>query len=389
VCCMTGEICDSYHGFEQGPIRPPSEAYSLLIRVTRNCPWNRCTFCPVYKGERFSLRHVDNVKRDIDAVYRHVEALRRIADDKGHISQSDVRAAASSVQLEDIDAFAAAVHWASAGMKSIFLQDANSLIMKPAQLLDIVTHIKRCFPWVKRITSYARSHTLARISDEDLKRIGEAGLNRIHVGLESGADKVLKMVNKGVTKQQHIEAGIKVNKAGIELSEYIMPGLGGVELSHEHAIETADALNQINPHFIRLRTTRIFEGIELYDKFKAGRFRKCPEVMIVKEIKLLIEKLEGVTSVLKSDHMNNLLEDVEGELPQGKERMIGRLDSFLALDSSSQALYSLGRVVGVFRSVRDMEDARRLEAAKRAYDRLEATPQTVEDVIMELRKGRL
>ena len=386
---MAHEIPESYQGFEQGPIRPPSEAYSLLIRVTRNCPWNRCTFCPVYKGQRFSLRHVDNVKRDIDAVHRHVEALRQMADDQGHISQSDVRAAASFIQLEDLDAFAAAVHWASAGMKSIFLQDADSLIMKPGELLDIVIHIKRCFPWVLRITSYARSHTLARIGDEDLKRIGEAGLNRIHVGLESASDKVLKMVKKGVTKQQHIDAGIKVKKAGIELSEYVMPGLGGIEFSEEHAIETADALNQINPHFIRLRTTRIFEGIELYEHFKAGRFRKCPEEMIVKEIKLLVEKLEGITSVFKSDHMNNLLEDVEGELPDGKEHMIASLNSFLSLESSQQALYFVGRGVGIFRGVQDMEDPRRLQAARSAYDRLGATPQTVEDIIIELRKGSL
>ncbi len=386
---MTRETSESYQGFEQGPIRPPSEAYSLLIRVTRNCPWNRCTFCPVYKGQRFSLRHVDDVKRDIDAVHKHVEALRQIANDQGYVSQSDIRAVAACLQPEDLDAFAAAVHWASAGMESIFLQDANSLIMKPAGLLDIVIHIKKCFPWVQRITSYARSHTLARMGDEDLERLAEAGLNRIHVGLESGSDKVLEMVNKNVTKREHVDAGIKVKKAGIELSEYVMPGLGGMDLSEEHALETADALNQIDPDFIRLRTTRIFEGLELYDQFKAGSFQKCTEEMIVREIRLLIERLAGITSVLKSDHMNNLLEDVEGEFPDDKERMIARLDSFLALESSQQALYFLGRGVGIFRGVQDMQDPARLQAAKSAYDRLGATPETVEDIIMELRRGRL
>ncbi|MHC4091564.1 MAG: radical SAM protein [Planctomycetota bacterium] len=386
---MTLETPESYQGFEQGPIRPPSEAYSLLIRVTRNCPWNRCTFCPVYKGQRFSLRHVDDVKRDIDAIHKHVEALRQIADDQGHVSQSDVRAAAACIKPEDMDAFAAAVHWASAGMESIFLQDANSLIMKPAKLLDILIHIKKCFPWVQRITSYARSHTLARIGDEDLSRLAKAGLNRIHVGLESGSDKVLEMVNKNATKQQHVDAGIKVKRAGIELSEYVMPGLGGMELSEEHALETADALNQIDPDFIRLRTTRIFEGLELYDQFRAGSFQKCTEEMIVREIRLFIERLEGITSVLKSDHMNNLLEDVEGEFPDDKERMITRLDGFLALESSQQALYFLGRGVGIFRGVQDMEDPARLQAAKSAYDRLGATPETVEGIIMELRRGRL
>jgi hypothetical protein len=335
------------------------------------------------------LRHVDDVKRDIDAIHKHVEALRQIADDQGHVSQSDVRAAAACIKPEDMDAFAAAVHWASAGMESIFLQDANSLIMKPAKLLDILIHIKKCFPWVQRITSYARSHTLARIGDEDLSRLAKAGLNRIHVGLESGSDKVLEMVNKNATKQQHVDAGIKVKRAGIELSEYVMPGLGGMELSEEHALETADALNQIDPDFIRLRTTRIFEGLELYDQFRAGSFQKCTEEMIVREIRLFIERLEGITSVLKSDHMNNLLEDVEGEFPDDKERMITRLDGFLALESSQQALYFLGRGVGIFRGVQDMEDPARLQAAKSAYDRLGATPETVEGIIMELRRGRL
>jgi hypothetical protein len=329
------------------------------------------------------------VKRDIDAVCQQVESLRKIADEQGRISQADVRAAASRVRTEDSDAFFEAVRWASSGMESIFLQDANSLIMKPAELLDVLIHIKRCFPWVQRITSYARSHTLARMDDEDLRRLAESGLNRIHVGLESGSDKVLKMVNKGVTKQEHIDAGIKVRKAGIELSEYVMPGLGGVGLSEEHAIETADALNRINPDFIRLRTTRIYEGMELYNHFRAGRFDKCTEEMIVKEIKLLIQKLEGISSVVKSDHMNNLLEDVEGGLPQQKGCMVAKLDSFLAMEPRLRDLYFLGRGIGIFRGVQDMGDSAKLQAAKRTYDALGATRETVDEIVMGLRKGRL
>jgi len=220
-----------YNGFEQGPIRPPSEAYSLLIRITRNCPWNRCTFCPVYKEKKFSIRPVEHIKKDIDSVCRHVEKLQKLSDESGHISQKDIRQVAEKVEPDELHAFNAALSWILGGMKSIFIQDANSLIIKPADLVEILKYLKKRFSQVERITSYARSHTVARIKDTDLKAIKEAGLNRIHIGLESGSNQVLKMVKKGVTKETHIKAGIKVKKAGIELSEYVMPGLGGRKYS--------------------------------------------------------------------------------------------------------------------------------------------------------------
>ncbi len=243
-----------YNGFEQGPIRPPSEAASLLIRVTRNCPWNRCTFCPVYKGQAFSLRPIDHVLKDIHTIHRLVTLIRERAGKSGQISRDDIAALSAHSGPGERMALNAALHWAGNGMRSIFLQDANSLIIKPERLLTILGHLKDCFPWVERITSYARSHTIARISDMDLGLMAAAGLNRIHIGMESGSDQVLTMVSKGVDKATHIEAGLKVKKAGMELSEYVMPGLGGRALSREHALETADALNRINPDFIRLRT---------------------------------------------------------------------------------------------------------------------------------------
>ena len=210
---------EPYHGFEQGPIRPPSEAYSLLIRVTRNCTWNRCTFCPVYKGSRFSLRPVDHVKKDIDAVHRYVEIIRQMTDESGRILKTDIRKAAEKSDRADPQAFNAALNWAAGGMQSVFIQDANSLIIKPSDLVEILLYLKKHFPWVERVTSYARSHTIVRIKDHDLKAVRVAGLNRIHIGLESGSNDVLKMTKKGTTKETHIKAGLKVKKAGMELSE--------------------------------------------------------------------------------------------------------------------------------------------------------------------------
>lgn len=377
---------EPYRGFEQGPIRPPSEADSLLIRVTRNCPWNRCSFCPVYKRRTFSLRPVEHVIKDIDMVHQFVMMIRQMIDDSGRIDRSELQKAVSRLNSNSEQAMMAALHWYAGGLKSIFIQDANSLVIKPADLIKILTHLKNRFPWVERITSYARSHTVARIKDEDLKAMREAGLNRIHIGMESGSDTVLKMVNKGVTKDTHIKAGIKVKNAGMELSEYIMPGLGGRALSDEHARESADALNQINPHFIRLRTLAIPNHTELYKDYTEGRFDKCTDLMTAYEIRTFIECLNGITSVLKSDHILNLFEEVEGQFPEDKPKMLQVLDSFLNMSPQDKCIYQVGRRLGLFSKLSDMNHPYRRMKVEATCQQLGVTPETVDTIIDELMK---
>ena len=350
---------DTYAGFEQGPIRPPSEARSLLIRVTRNCPWNRCSFCPVYKEQRFSVRPEAHVIEDIDAVHRQVAALRTLAGDGGAISRRDLGDRMQDVPPHEQPAFAAAVNWYAGGMTSIFLQDANSLIVKPEQLIRILRHIRSRFPWVERITSYARSHTVARIGDDHLSQMHAAGLNRIHIGLESGSDTVLAMVHKGVDKRTHVKAGQKVKRAGMELSEYVMPGLGGREHSHAHAVETADALNRIDPDFIRLRSLAIPGSIPLADDHRRGRFVKLNDVETVREIRTFIDHLEGIHSRITSDHILNLLGEVEGRLPDAKARILALLDAFLALSPDEQCRFQVGRRLGIFNRLEDLQRPRR------------------------------
>jgi len=347
---------EQYKGFEQGPIRPPSEAYSLLIRVTRNCPWNKCAFCPVYKGEKFSLRPVQHVKKDIDAVYEHVRALGSMSDSAGQVSRADLDAYVSKLSDSDRQAFYAALNWYAAGMESVFLQDANSMIISPEEMIEILQHLRTRFPGVVRITAYARSHTVARIADDRLKAIAKAGLNRLHIGMESGSDAVLKMVQKGTTKQQHVKAGKKAVAAGIELSEYVMPGLGGRALSRSHALETADALNQINPDYIRLRTLAIPGSVPLFEDYQAGRFEKLTDVEAAEEILLFLQNLEGIASRVRSDHILNLFEDIQGTLPEDKERMTGVIEAFLAMAPHDRMLYQVGRRLGQLRSTDDLEN---------------------------------
>jgi len=373
-----------YQGFEQGPIRPPSEAQSLLIRVTRNCPWNRCSFCSVYKEARFSVRPVAHVMQDIDAVHRCVTSLRQGEHRLGRRSLGNLGAASDDAAPFDPVAYQAACHWSSGGMRSIFLQDANSLIVKPTDLIAILSHLKQCFPWVARITSYARSHTVARIKDADLAAICRAGLSRIHIGLESGSDAVLKRVSKGTTQVQHIKAGTKAKAAGMQLSEYVMPGLGGRVLSREHALETAHVLNEINPDFIRLRTLAVPTQVSLYTDLSEGRFEKCTDIEMAEEIFLFIESLNGITSMIKSDHILNLFQEIDGKLPEDKQKMVDVLQSFLDMVPERQVVYQVGRRLGIMSSLADMKSRHRLKKAREACERLGVTPDNADELIDEL-----
>ncbi len=381
---MTHKKENPYIGFEQGPIRPPSEAYSLLIRLTRNCPWNHCTFCRIYKQKKFSVRPVENIIRDIDLIKVYTDRIAQIVKPGGFADKDVISALYNSFDEKDRVAFNAAMNWYASGMRSVFLQDANSLIMKPSDLIHILQHIRACFPDVDRITSYARSHTIVRIKAADLKQMADSGLNRIHIGMETGSDTVLKRIKKGVDKATQIKAGLKVKQAGMELSEYVMPGLGGIDYSVEHALETASALNSINPDFIRLRTLAVTNGTALAVEARRGTFEKPTDVMMAKEIRLFIESLDGITSTIKSDHILNLFETINGKFPEDKNRLIGIIDSFFELTPEDQVLYQVGRRMGFFKGPEDMPDSPHLERVKQACAQYNVSAQNVDTVINEL-----
>lgn len=375
-----------YEGFELGPIRPPSEAESLLLRVTRNCPWNQCKFCALYKGEKFSIRPLEHVLKDIDRLKYYIDAIINIRKNSTENIKEEMRKLGSTVTEEDNWAYYSAITWLQGGMKSIFLQDANSMIIKPEDMITILKYVRKNFPGVERITSYARSQTIARISDEELLKIREAGLNRIHIGMESAADVVLDFIKKGVDKKTHIIAGQKVKGAGIELSEYFMPGLGGTEHSKENAIETSDAMNQINPDFIRLRTLAIPDKAPLAVDYREGRFKKLGDVQVIEELLMFIENLQGITSVIKSDHILNLIPEVEGTLPQDKEKIIGVIKKFLNLSEENKIVYMIGRRTGSIRGIYDMDYYNLTEKAREIVARNNITAENVDEIVGELMK---
>ncbi len=337
----------AYQGFEQGPIRPPSEAASLLLRVMRNCPWNQCTFCPVYKDRHFSRRPVDHLLRDIDAVYDSVQAIKEVRRDQGSLTFAGVQAALAGREL-DPAALAAAWHWLQQGAQNVFLQDANALIVKPGDLLAILHHLHRRFPQVQRLTCYARSSTAARLPLEALQTLRQAGLSRVHIGLESGSDHVLRATRKGTTQAQQITAGVKLKQAGMELSEYYMPGLGGADLWEENARQTAQALNQINPDFIRIRTLALPPSAPLTAAAQTGDFSVPSDELVLRELQLFLESLDGITSTVANDHIVNLLPEVEGRLPQDKDRMLAVIQRYWNLSPSQRTPVPGGPASGLF-----------------------------------------
>ena len=293
---------------ETGPIRPPSEGESLLLRVTRNCPWNKCKFCygSPYARRKFEIRSIEEVKREIDLI-------------KSELGNK---------------------------VKAVFLQDADSLIMPSHKLLEILRYLRQALPNVERITSYARVKSIFLKSEEELAELRKAGLSRLHVGMESGDDEVLRYMDKGITSGEIVSACKKVKEAGIELSLYVMPGLGGKKWSKNHAKNSARVLNEIQPDFIRLRPLVPRVGTPLYKEWREGRFELLSPHEILKELKIMVNNLNANTR-LCFDHMRNpsylkngfyiplFSPDYNGyKLPEEKSKVLKLIEEGLKIEES-------------------------------------------------------
>lgn len=342
-------------GFEQGPIRPPSEARSLLVRVTRNCPWNRCAFCPVYKGRDYGARDTADILADLDAMKTaadRVTTLSQKLGQGGEVSRPVLERVHSDPVLRDDLPVA---WWLFYGGKTVFLQDANAIASPKKKLLAVLDGIRERFPDVDRITTYSQTRTLARKSVERLAAYHEAGLTRIHVGLESGSDAVLARIDKGATAEVHVEGGRRAVAAGLHLCCYVMPGLGGVSLSEEHALDTAQVLTAIQPAAVRLRSLVVAPRTPLGEMVENGQFAPLPEASMVAEIRLMLSAMDRVHARLVSDHDLNLLPELEGQLPDDLPALLGICDTFLGWADVDRNRFVFGRRAGLVGSVADLD----------------------------------
>lgn len=280
--------------YEGTVYRPPSEANSLLIQATIGCPHNKCSFCSMYKHSRFRIRELTEIKEDLFAARQHYGEY----------------------------------------VESLFFPDGNTIIMKTAQLLEMIGYAKELFPSLKRITVYGSARFVNKKSLEDLQRLKEAGLTRIHTGMESGDDITLERIHKGTNAAEIIEAGLKLQKAGIETSEYYLVGIGGKERWREHALESARALSEFSPDFIRLRTFVPIPETPIFEDYQQGIFQLLSPHEALKEIGLLIANLNCDGSKVLSDHVSNYW-NVEGRMPDDRDIMLEGINKALTIPESN------------------------------------------------------
>jgi len=371
-------------GFELGPIRPPSEAYSLLIRATRNCPWNKCLFCHCYKDTKFSLRPVEEVIHDIDVAREMKDHITEAAHSYGYGGNVQMAAASLLSQAVGDPCLRSVALFLYAGGESAFLQDSNTLIMRTPDLIKVLNHLYESFPTLKRVTSYSRSHTAAHKSVEELKEIRQAGLVRIHSGLETGYDELLQYMQKGTSSEQQIAAGQKLNEAGFSLCEYVMPGLGGRAMAEGHVRETSRVLNEIDPEFIRLRSLHVSPTMPLWERVRDGSFALQSEDDVVREIRGMLERIH-VASQLKSDHILNLLMEIEGQLPEDKAGCIAHIDRYLEMPDAKRLNFQLGRRMGYYNSLDDLSDPSRHDRVENAVKTIQARGDDIDEVIRRLK----
>jgi len=272
------------------PYRPPSESYSALVRASRGCPWNKCLFCTMYKDEKFTAKPLDEVKADIDK--------------------------------------AAEIYKDST---TVFIADSDSLVMK--EIAKIVEHVKKRFPKMERMTTYARAKTLMKLGPEKLRKVREAGLTRVHVGLESGDPQTLELMCKGSTPEEMIAGGRAAKEAGLELSFYILIGAGGTGRLKEHALGSARVCNEAKPDFIRLRTLVVQKNSLLQKLRDNGEYKPTSPIEKLKEVKSFLEALTVTDCEFASDHFTNniwldttvVYKGVYGDLPKDKEAMLTTL----------------------------------------------------------------
>lgn len=289
-----------------GIIRPPSEHASYFLPLTRGCSNNTCTFCGYY-GSRLGMREVDDVKEEIDAMALYLQ------HGVHHPTMPDI-------------VYAVLQGWDG---RRVFLQDGDALVCPFPRLREVMDYLNEKFPDLERIGTYGTPQDILRKSLDELRTLGELKLGIVYMGVESGDDRVLQKVGKGVNHDQVVEAGRKAREAGITLSVTVILGLGGVEGSVEHALETARVLTEIDPEYAGALTLTLVPETPLYEEWRQGGFSLITPFDSLTELKMIVENAGFTDCFFSSMHASNYY-SVRGRLPQEKSRMVRELERILA-----------------------------------------------------------
>lgn len=273
--------------YEGSLYRPPSEAYSLILQATIGCTHNKCTFCSMYKDEQFRVRSLDEIIEDLETARKRFRYVKRI-----------------------------------------FIADGDALAIKTRDLEKILLFIKEHFPECERAGIYGSPKAILSKSLDELKQLNSLGLGILYLGVESGSEKILKSINKGVTRDEMVKAGKKVVESGIELSITLISGIGGIDYSMEHAIESAKVINEINPHYVGLLTLLVERGTPLYDDVQNGKFTLLSPKEVLIETEEMVKNIDVKNCVFRSNHASNYVA-LKGTLPQDKELILSQIQEGL------------------------------------------------------------
>ncbi|MDD3394432.1 MAG: radical SAM protein [Clostridia bacterium] len=273
--------------YEGTVYRPPSEAGSLIIQLTIGCARNTCTFCNMYKDKKFRIRPLDEVAEDLAMARNYYNRIQ---------------------------------------VRRIFLADGDALIVKTEDLLYIMEKCHEYFPEIERISVYGAPKDILNKTPEELRRLKEAGLDMVYMGLESGADQVLKDVKKGVTAAEMIEAGQKVKEAGMVLSMTVISGLGGKKYWQEHAMESARVISAVKPDYVGFLTLMVEKGTEIYDQVQSGEIELLNPQEVLDETELFIRNVDAEGTVFRSNHASNYTA-LAGTLNADKEKILAQLET--------------------------------------------------------------
>lgn len=303
---------------ELGPIRPPSEAESLMLRVTRGCHWNKCYFCDLYKKYKFSRRRFEEIEED----------LKKAADSEY-----------------------------AQNYTTCFLQDGDAFVLRTEFLMQILEGIHKYLPNIKHVTTYARADSIARKSVSELRELKTAGIEHLYCGMETGSDLILRKINKGFDAATIIISGTKAKEAGMVLSEFTLFGNGGKELAEENAVETAKVLNVIKPDFVRVHATGIKLSSEMWNYVKNKELTLQSEEEIVSEQKIMLELLaDDMDCIYMNEHIVNLLLEVRGNIRTDKQNMLETINTYLQLPKQEQELFNLGRRLNIMFFLADLNN---------------------------------
>jgi len=280
--------------YEGDIIRPPSEAYSLLLQVTVGCSHNRCTFCPSFKDKRFRIKSLEEIEEDLDYAARRIR-----------------------------------------GVERLFLCDGDALIIPQPRLLAILEAVRARLPSVRRIGTYANAKSIRKKSVEELRELKDRGLGIIYLGIESGNEEILRTIEKGATYDRIVEAARRVKEAGITLSVTVLLGIGGVEKSMEHARDTARILTDVDPDFAGVLTVMIVPGTPLHEEALAGRFVLPGTFDLLKELGVIVSQARFTNCFFTANHASNYL-PIRARMPRDQETITRLIEDIVRRGDASR-----------------------------------------------------